>query len=173
MTKRVLIFASGEGTNFEAIVEYFKNKDIEFELLCNVFGANAFYRAKKLGITSHYVRFSDTYDFLKDKKFDLYVLAGYMRILPPKILDFGTFLNIHPSLLPDFKGANAIKNAFLSGVKQTGVSVHIVNKEIDSGEIIAQQKCVIEPDMTLCDLENKIHILEHRLYPRVIEEFLK
>ena len=173
MTKKVLIFASGEGTNFEAIVEYFRGKDVEFELLCNVFGANVFYRAKRLGVKSHYVKFLDTFNFLKDKKFDLYVLAGYMRILPPNILDFGTFLNIHPSLLPDFKGANAIKRAFLSGAKQSGVSVHIVNNEVDSGEIIAQQKCEIKPDMTLSDLEEKIHALEHRLYARVIEEFLK
>ncbi len=170
--KKILIFASGKGTNFEAIVEYFKNKDIKIELLCNIDEAPVLKKAKILNIESHLVRFSQTYDFLKNNKYNLYVLAGYMRILPPGILKFGTFVNIHPSLLPDFKGINAIKRAFTSGVKQTGVSIHFVEEEVDSGEIIAQQKCIIEPNMTLNDLEEKIHEIEHNLYPRVIEGLL-
>ena len=109
---------------------------------------------------------------LKNNKFDLYVLAGYMRILPQEVLNLGTFVNIHPSLLPKFKGKNAIKRAFLSGEKETGVSIHYVIKEVDSGEIIAQQKCKIEPFMTLFELEEKIHKMEHKLYPKVIEELL-
>ena len=171
--KSVLVFASGEGTNFEAIVEYFKGKEVKIELLCNVDGAGVIKRAKRLNINFYIIRFAQTFEFLKSKKYDLYVLAGYMRILPQGILDFGKFVNIHPSLLPDFKGVDAIKRAFLSGKKETGVSVHYVSEEVDSGEIIAQQKCLIEPDMTLCDLENKIHDIEHKLYPKVIEGLLR
>lgn len=171
--KSVLVFASGEGTNFEAIVEYFKGKEVKIELLCNVDGAGVIKRAKRLNVNFYIVRFAQTFEFLKSKKYDLYVLAGYMRILPQGILDFGKFVNIHPSLLPDFKGVDAIKRAFLSGKKETGVSVHYVNEEVDSGEIIAQQKCLIEPDMTLCDLEYKIHDIEHKLYPKVIEGLLR
>lgn len=170
--KKILIFASGNGSNFEAIVKYFLNKDLKIELLCNIDEAGVLKRAKNLNIKSHLVRFAQTYNFLADKKFDLYVLAGYMRILPRGILNFGTFINIHPSLLPQFKGADAIKRAFMSGVKETGVSVHYVSEEVDSGEIIAQQKCRIDPDMTLQDLENKIHQIEHCLYPKVIEGLL-
>ncbi len=170
--KKILVFASGEGTNFEAIVEYFKNTDVKIELLCNVDDAGVLRRAKRLNIKSYLVRFAATYEFLKDKKYDLYVLAGYMRILPRGMLDFGKFVNIHPSLLPDFKGVDAIKRAFLSGKKETGVSVHYVNEEVDSGEIIAQQKCIIEPEMKLCDLEKKIHEIEHKLYPKVIKGLL-
>lgn len=171
--KKILIFASGEGTNFEAIVNYFRIKDVEIELLCNVDAAGVLKRAKRLNIKSYLIRFAQTYEFLEDKKYDLYVLAGYMRILPQGILDFGTFINIHPSLLPEFKGVDAIKRAFLSGKKETGVSVHYVSEEVDSGEVIAQQKCAIEPDMTLCDLEHKIHDIEHKLYPKVIEGLLR
>lgn len=171
--KSVLVFASGEGTNFEAIVEYFKGKEVKIELLCNVDGAGVIKRAKRLNINFYIIRFAQTFEFLKSKKYDLYVLAGYMRILPQGILDFGKFVNIHPSLLPEFKGVDAIKRAFLSGKKETGVSVHYVNEEVDSGEIIAQQKCLIEPDMTLCDLEHKIHDIEHKLYPKVIEGLLR
>ncbi len=171
--KKILIFASGEGTNFEAIVEYFKNKDVEIELLCNMEEAGVLKRAKKLNINAYLVRFSDTYEFLKGKKYDLYVLAGYMRILPRGILEFGRFVNIHPSLLPQFKGTDAIKRAFASNVKETGVSIHYVEEEVDSGEVIAQQKFTIEPNMTLCDLEENIHKIEHNLYPKVIEGLLK
>ena len=171
--KSVLVFASGEGTNFEAIVEYFKGKEVKIELLCNVDGAGVIKRAKRLNINFYIIRFAQTFEFLKSKRYDLYVLAGYMRILPQGILDFGKFVNIHPSLLPDFKGVDAIKRAFLSGKKETGVSVHYVSEEVDSGEIIAQQKCLIEPDMTLCDLEHKIHDIEHKLYPKVIEGLLR
>ena len=170
--KKILIFASGNGSNFEAIVKYFLNKDLKIELLCNIDEAGVLKRAKNLNIKSHLVRFAQTYNFLADKKFDLYVLAGYMRILPRGILNFGTFINIHPSLLPQFKGADAIKRAFMSGVKETGVSVHYVSEEVDTGEIIAARKCEIEQGMALCELEGKIHQIEHCLYPKVIEGLL-
>ena len=170
--KKILVFVSGEGSNFEAIVHYFKDKNVQVELLCDKKYAKVLKRAKNLGISSHFVEFENTYEFLKNNKFDLYVLAGYMRILPQEVLNLGTFVNIHPSLLPKFKGKNAIKRAFLSGEKETGVSIHYVIKEVDSGEIIAQQKCKIEPFMTLFELEEKIHKMEHKLYPKVIEELL-
>ena len=170
--KKILVMASGNGSNFEAIVEYFKNKDVEIELLCNIEGANVINRAKRLNIKYYRVGFCDTYEFLKEKKYDLYVLAGYMRILPHNILALGRFVNIHPSLLPQFKGIDAIKRAYLSSAKETGVTVHYVDDKVDSGEIITSEKCKIEPDMTLKDLEEKIHSIEHKLYPRVIEEIL-
>lgn len=170
--KKILVMASGNGSNFEAVVEYFKNKDVEIELLCNIEGTNVINRAKRLGVKHYIVPFCDTYEFLKEKKYDLYVLAGYMRILPHSVLTLGRFINIHPSLLPEFKGIDAIKRAYLSNAKETGVTIHYVDDEVDSGEIIASEKCKIEPDMTLEDLEEKIHSIEHKLYPRVIEEIL-
>lgn len=174
--KKILIFASGSGSNFQAIVEHFQDKlskyNIEFELLCNKKDAFVFERAKKLNVKSHFVPFSETKAFLESKKYDLYILAGYMRVLPQEVLDFGTFINIHPSLLPKFKGLNAIEQAYNAGEKEAGVTVHYVNHLIDSGEILEQQSVEIKEGMSLEELESEIHKIEHEIYPRVIEKLL-
>lgn len=174
--KKILIFASGSGSNFQAIVEHFQDKlskyNIKFELLCNKKDAFVFERAKNLNIKSHFVPFSETKEFLADKNYDLYILAGYMRVLPQEVLDFGTFINIHPSLLPKFKGLNAIEQAFNAGEKEAGVTVHYVNHLVDSGEILEQKSVAIKDGMTLEELESEIHEIEHEIYPRVIEKLL-
>ena len=104
--------------------------------------------------------------------FDLYALAGYMRILPEKVVELGSFINIHPSLLPAFKGKNAIKRAYDYGAKVTGVTVHRVEKEVDSGRIILQTPVMIEEGMNLAELTEEIHEVEHKVYPLVIESLL-
>jgi len=149
-TKNVLIMASGDGSNFEAIVRYFRTKraqDVNFELVCDKKNANVLKRAERLSVPHFYVPFENLHDFLSARApYDLYVLAGFMRILPEKILNLapGSFINIHPSLLPHFKGKNAILRAFEAGVKKTGVTVHFVNKNVDSGKIIAQREVSLE-----------------------------
>lgn len=169
--KKILVFASGNGSNFEAIVKYFSSGAVIIELLCDKKDAYVFKRAKKLGIKSYFVKFEDTYDFLKDKKYNLFVLAGYMRILPECVLKLGTFVNIHPSLLPKFKGKNAIERAFESREEITGVTIHYVNSEVDCGEIIVQETCKISDDMEM--LKRRIHSIEHKIYPKVIEGLLE
>lgn len=172
---KILIFASGNGSNFEAIINYFrKDNSFHFELLTDIKNAGVIERAKKLGVKWHYVSFKDTYDFLSARKgeFDLCVLAGYMRILPEKVLNLGKFINIHPSLLPKFKGMNAIEQAYVSGDKETGVTVHFVTSEVDSGEIIVQKTVNIADNMTLDALEAIIHKVEHEIYPAAIQRVL-
>lgn len=172
--KKIAVFGSGNGSNFEAIVKYFqgKNKDIEFICVSDKKNAYILERAKNLDIKSYHILFNDTLEFLKENHFDLVVLAGYMRILPKEVVEFTKIINIHPSLLPDFKGKDAIKKAYESGVKTTGVTVHYVNEEVDSGDIIAQNTVVIENKMTLEQLEEEIHRVEHNLYPKIIENLL-
>ena len=108
---------------------------------------------------------------LKNQKIDLLVLAGFMRILTPYFINAyrGRIINIHPSYLPAFKGAHAIRDAFEAGVKQTGVTVHFVTVKVDAGPIIQQEKLKIDPKDTLEALEKKIHTLEHKLYPKAIQ----
>ena len=170
---RIAIFASGNGSNFEAIIKYFKNSTIEFICVSDNPEAYVLKRAKRLNIKSYYVKHENTLAFLRKNKFDLIVLAGYMRILPEDVLKTGTFINIHPSLLPEFKGKNAIERAFGAKVKKTGVTVHYVSKEVDSGEIIAQETVEISSDMTLEELEYQIHKTEHKLLPKTIEKLIK
>ena len=108
---------------------------------------------------------------LKNQQIDLVVLAGFMRILTSHFIKSyrGKILNIHPSYLPQFKGAHAIRDAFLAKAKETGVSVHFVTEKVDSGKIILQEKVKISPKDTLKSLEKKIHAVEHRLYPKAIQ----
>ena len=185
--KNVLIMASGNGSNFEAIVKYFIDKGLKdrvcFELLTDKKDANVIKRAQKLGVPYFYVEFENLYDFLKNRKYDLYVLAGYMRILPEKILKLAAasddtgegyqnkFINIHPSLLPKFKGKDAIQRVHEAGVKKTGVTVHFVTKNVDSGKIITQKEIEIGKK-TLTELEEAIHKIEHKIYPEVVENLL-
>ena len=99
-----------------------------------------------------------------------YVMAGYMRKVTPVVLDAfpDRVLNLHPALLPSFKGAHAIADAFAAGVKVAGVTVHFANEDYDKGPIVAQEPVRVEEGWTQDDLEAAIHEVEHELYPRVI-----
>jgi len=102
-------------------------------------------------------------------------MAGFMRILSECFVDEynGRMLNIHPALLPSFKGVHGIKDAFEYGGKITGVTVHFVDKELDGGPVILQSCVRIEEDDTLDTLEEKIHREEHRLYPEAVRLFVQ
>jgi phosphoribosylglycinamide formyltransferase-1 len=170
---KIALLASGKGTNAEAIVRHFENRpEIEIVCFCDVENAPVFERVKALGKEVTYLPFEKTFEYFSEHSFDLYVLAGYMRILPEEVLQLGTFVNIHPSLLPAFKGKDAIKQAYDYGVKVTGVSVHYVTKDLDGGPILAQVPVRVEEGMNLSELEEEIHNTEHLLYPMVVESLL-
>jgi phosphoribosylglycinamide formyltransferase 1 len=101
---------------------------------------------------------------------DLVVLAGFMRVLKPGFLSAfsGKIINLHPSLLPAFPGLDGIGQAFRSGMKETGCTVHYVTVEVDAGQIIEQARVSIEPGETLESLAAKVHAAEHKLLPTVI-----
>jgi len=140
-------------------------------------------RAENLNIKSYLVEWNkkdrDSFFYKLEKiinieKPDLIVLAGFMKIIPSFFVKKykGKIINIHPSLLPAFKGVNAIEKAYNYGVKYTGVTVHFVDEGVDTGKIIEQEVLKIEEHDTLEKLEEKIHKIEHKLYPSVIERFL-
>ncbi len=176
--KRIAIFASGSGTNFQALAEACQRGEIDAQvvlMVCDRPSAKVNERADRLGIErwSHSVKeFADKAAFeravmevLAEKQVDLICLAGYMRILGDEIIEAyeGRMVNIHPSLLPAFKGAHAIEDAFRYGVKVYGVTVHYVNKELDGGRIIAQRSFPYEGS-DLEELESMIHATEYPLY---------
>ena len=173
--KKIAVMGSGNGSNFEAIAQYFKNKDVQITCLSNNEDAFILKRAENYGIKREFLPFAKNLEYFTQNKFDLVVLAGYMRILSEDVLkEMGKVINIHPSLLPAFKGsANGIKDAFLAGVKVSGVSVHWVTSEVDGGEIIAQYPVFITNDMHFDEFEAELHKLEHKLYPVVIEKLLE
>lgn len=171
---RLAIMGSGRGSNFEAIVKYFKNKDVEITCISDVEDALILKRAENLGVNYKYLPTEQNFEYFSRNKFDLVALAGYMQILPENVLDvMGRVINIHPSLLPSFKGKDAIQQAFLAGVKVSGVTVHYVDKDVDGGKIIAQYPVFIDNTMHLDEFEEEIHVIEHKLYPIVIEKVLE
>lgn len=172
--KKLAILGSGNGSNFEAIAKYFTGKNIDITCLSNVQDAYILTRAQNLGVKNQFLPFKDTLKYFSENKFDLVVLAGYMRVLPEDVLSkMGSVINIHPSLLPAFKGSmNAIKDAFLAGVKVSGVTVHWVTSDVDGGKIIAQYPVFITNETHFDEFEKEIHTLEHKLYPIVIEKII-
>ncbi len=184
---RIAVFCSGNGSNFEAIAraQHWKKLKADIALLvCDNPKAYAVRRAAKFGIPAIVLSpalFRSRGDYekfilriLKNQKVDLVILAGFMRILTPHFIRAyrNRILNIHPSLLPAFKGAHAIRDAFEAGVKETGVTVHVVTEKLDSGPILMRKRILVSKADTLKTLENKIHYVEHKLYPVAIEKFL-
>ena len=182
--KRIAIFASGSGTNFEALVnETYKNGEIVL-LVCDKPNAYVIERAKNHNINYFIVELKkfenkEAYETaivnkLKEEKIDLVLLAGYMKIVDKVLLDAyeGRIINIHPALLPSFKGAHGIKDAYEYGVKIMGVTIHYVNKEVDGGKIIAQD-CFHLNGETLDEAEVKIHAIEHKLFPATLKKLLE
>lgn len=185
--KRIAIFASGSGTNFQAIVDAVKKGDIQAEvalLVCDRPQAKVIERAmrehvpifvfnpKQYETKQQFER--EILQQLQQKEIDLVVLAGYMRLIGPTLLQAypNRIVNIHPSLLPAFPGKDAIGQAYRYGVKVTGVTVHYVDEGMDTGPIIAQQALYIDDGEPLESVEHRIHEIEHVLYPQVIQQLL-
>jgi phosphoribosylglycinamide formyltransferase-1 len=188
MTRNIAVFCSGSGSNFEAIVDAARRKKLNAcvaLLVCDKPGAYALERARRKNIPIALVNpksFPDREAYekvivqiLKNQAIDLVVLAGFMRILTPFFIKAfrDRIVNIHPAYLPNFKGAHAIRDAFEAKAKETGVTVHVVTKEVDAGPVILQKKVKISKRDTLESLEKRIHEVEHKLYPLAIEKYLK
>lgn len=184
----IAVFASGRGSNFSAIARAVKKGKLKANvalLVCDNSKAGAIQRAKRAGVKVALIKredFAAKKDFeakiiqhLKEEEIDLIVLAGFMCILGTELIREykDRILNIHPALLPSFKGANGIKDAFDYGVKVTGVTVHLVDEKMDHGPIILQASVKIEEEDTLETLEAKIHKVEHKIYPQAIKLFIE
>ena len=184
----IAVLASGRGSNFSAIIRAAKKGKIKANLsllVCDNPKAGAVGRAKRAGVKIAMVKredFSSRDDFerkiiehLQQNNIDLVVLAGFMRMLGHELISRyeNKIINIHPALLPSFKGAHGIKDAFDYGVKVTGVTVHFVDGQMDHGPIILQSPLRIEEGDTPESLEAKIHKLEHKIYPEAIQLFLE
>ena len=172
---RLGIMCSGNGTNFENIVTNPVCNTNEVVLMIhNTKQCGAVARAAKFGIPHIRVPHKDEdkmIELFKAWKVDLIVLAGYMRVLKNPDAFPAPMINIHPSLLPKYKGLNAIEQAFDSGDSVTGCTVHYVTEELDGGTIIKQQEVPILPDDTLESLTKAIQRIEYGLLPSVINSW--
>ena len=185
--KKIAIFASGSGTNFQAFIDAINHNILQAEIVLLVSDkpdCMAVERAKKHNINifsfnpktypSKEVFEQEIVEILHQKEVDLIVLAGYMRLIGNVLLSAfeGKIVNIHPSLLPAFAGLHAIEKAWQHGVKVFGITIHYVDKGMDTGAIIDQDSFRIIGNETLEEIENKIHQLEHKLYPKTVQELL-
>jgi len=181
----IAVLASGEGTNFQVLIDLYKNKQLDIDiklLISNKEDAGCIKRAIKSEIP-HFLVLEEKYEnkekfeaeiinILEQSNVELIVMAGWMKIASENFVN--TFkdriINIHPSLLPSFKGKNPIKNALKNKSLITGCSVHFVDKEIDNGKLIIQAAISIKADDNLSTLTNKIHDIEHKILPFAVSE---
>ncbi|MEA3495408.1 MAG: phosphoribosylglycinamide formyltransferase [Bacteroidota bacterium] len=185
---KIAIFASGNGTNAENIIKYFKNnKAVEVALVCtNNPKAKVIQRASNLNTNSfifHKKELSDSsivLDKLKENKIDFIVLAGFMLLIPSTIIEYfpNRIINIHPALLPKYGGKgmygdNVHKAVLTNNESETGITIHYVNEKYDEGDIIFQIKCNVDPSNdSINDVANKVHLFEYKYYPKIIEQLL-
>jgi phosphoribosylglycinamide formyltransferase-1 len=184
--KRIVIFASGSGTNAENIIKYFKNSAIAtvVRVLTNNQHAKVLERAKNLNIRSLYFNKKafdeeDTILNLLKKEADVIILAGFLWRIPAKIVAAfpKKIINIHPALLPKYGGKGMYgmhihKKVIENNEKETGISIHYVNENYDEGAIIFQEKVSIEPNDTPEMIANKVHELEYEHFPKTIEQVI-
>ena len=184
--KKILLFASGTGSNVENIIHHFKNHHdiIVVGVYTNNPNAKVLDKAKNHNIpTLIFNREQLTDGFVFDKiaelKPDLIVLAGFLWKMPEEIVKAypNKIINIHPALLPKYggKGMYGIKvhqTVLANKEKETGITIHYVNEHYDEGEFIFQQKVAIEDCKTPEEVANKIHELEHKHFPKIIEKLL-
>ena len=185
--KRIAIFASGSGTNAQKIIEHFTDKnDIEVSLvLSNNKNAYVLERASALKVPVYvfdrqiFYESDQVHDILHDAGVDFIVLAGFLWLVPKNILRSwqDRIINIHPALLPKFGGkgmyGNKVHQAVIeAGESETGISIHYVNEKYDEGKIIFQHRFKILAGDTPESIAERIHQLEHKHYPLVIEKLL-
>lgn len=184
----IAIFASGSGTNAENIIKYFSNKNSARVrlVLSNKPDAMVLRRAERLGIDSCFFDYNDLYvsskvlSSLKNHDIDFIVLAGFLWLIPSEIINNYEcrIVNIHPALLPLYGGkgmyGDSVHKAVIAkGEKESGITIHYVNEQYDSGSMIFQARCPVFPGDTHETLASRIHKLEYEHYPRVIENLVK
>jgi len=181
----VSIFISGRGSNLLSLIKHSKNKNSKIKINL-IISNNKFSKgldfAKKNKIKYHIIDYSKKKQaenkilgYLKKNKIDLICLAGFMKILSSGFIKKfkNPILNIHPSLLPKYKGLNTHKRAIENKDKFSGATVHFVNTKLDSGKIILQKKVRILKSDTEKTLAARVLKIEHKLYPSAIEKILK
>ena len=182
--KRIVLFASGAGSNAENIIRYFSNcNELEFPfVISNRADAGIHERVKNLNIPSFIFKKSDfengnVLNFLQENAIDIVVLAGFLMKVPENLVKAypDRIINIHPALLPKFGGkgmygSHVHEAVVAAGEKESGITIHYVNENYDEGRIIFQARCPVFPTDSPDDVAAKVHALEYEHFPRIIGE---
>ena len=182
--KKIVVLISGNGSNLQAIIDHCESGNINGEITCVVSNKDDAYgiqRAEASNIKTEIInedKFESRKDFneelfnlLLNLNADLIVLAGFMKILNEKTANyfFGKIINIHPSLLPKYPGLNTHTKVIDNKERYHGVSIHYVSSQLDAGPLIAQGQIIVNKDESVERLEERIHKVEHMIYPEVIK----
>ncbi|MFJ8529352.1 phosphoribosylglycinamide formyltransferase [Bacillus sp. NPDC094106] len=185
---RLAVFASGSGSNFQALIDAVEEKRLQADislLVCDQPEARVMERAHCHGVPcfafsareykSKEIFENEILKKLREYEIDCVILAGYMRLIGPTLLEAygGKIINIHPSLLPSFPGKDAVGQALEAGVKVTGVTIHYVDAGMDTGPIIAQEAVTVSETDTRESLQKKIQHVEHRLYVDTVNKIVQ
>ena len=180
---RSIIFISGNGSNLQNIIDNIKSNYLKMDIVLVISdneAAKGLKRAKENGIETAVINTSNKYiddliTLINNHKVDLIILSGFMKILPKAVTDkyYGKIINIHPSLLPKFKGLNTHKKALISKEKYHGASVHFVTSELDDGPIIVQGKTEILENDDEDTLKIRVHQIEYNIFPLAIKWFIE
>ncbi len=182
--KNTAVLISGRGSNLKSLIKYSKKKKSLIKIVLvvsNNFNAKGLNYANKYKINNIFIKYSNKKIFedrllklLKKNNVDLICLAGFMKILSGSFIKkfYRPILNIHPSLLPRYKGLNTHNRAIQNKDKYSGATVHIVDEKLDSGKIIFQEKVKILKSDSVRNLEKKVLKIEHKIYPKAIIRFL-
>ena len=182
------VLGSGKGSNFRALAEGYRAGILGCApviVLSDVEDAGILSLAESFGIPGHFIypgpfrtKMSPEAEeqvirLLQESQIDFLVLAGFMRVIKEPLLNAfpGRIINIHPSLLPSFRGLEAWRQALEAGVPETGCTVHLVDAGVDTGEILGQNQVPVLPGDTVESLHARIQVAEHELYPRMVREF--
>ncbi|EJF90148.1 phosphoribosylglycinamide formyltransferase [Bartonella melophagi] len=188
MKKKVIIFISGNGSNMVSLAKASKQTDYPAKIIaviCDKPHAGGIEKARANGLPIHIVdrknyptkeaHEESILTILAQYQPDIICLAGYMRLISPHFIKpyEGRILNIHPSLLPSFKGLNTHERVLQAGIKITGCTVHLVTEEMDEGKILAQAAVPVCPNDTPEMLAQRVLQVEHKLYPQALKAFIK
>ncbi len=182
---RLAVLASGEGTNLQALLDDAIVGHWVALVVSDREEAHALERARARGVEAVFVdptSHADRLDFdravlelLRERRIDVVALAGFMRIVGPELVGAfeGRLLNVHPALLPAFPGTTSVADALAWGVKMTGVTVHLVDDEVDHGPIVFQEALPVLPEDDWDSLEARVHEVEHRLLPSAVRALVE
>jgi len=185
---RIAALISGSGSNLQALIDACASADYPAQIVLVISNKDDAYgvvRAANAKIPAHVIRHTDyatraefdakMHELLVQYEVEIVCLAGFMRLLSKDFVEawHGRMLNIHPSLLPEFKGAHAVRDALAAGAKESGCTVHLVTKEVDAGEIIGQARVPVLAGDSEQDLHQRIHAQEHILYPHALKTLIE
>ena len=184
LRKNIAVFVSGKGSNLKSIIKYSSRRNVLYNVeivISNNLKANGLIIAKKKKIKNYFFDFTKSkkkskklLNILKKNNIRLICLAGFMKILPAHFIQLykGKIINIHPSLLPKYKGLNTHKRVLENKEKFTGCTVHYVNNFLDAGKIIMQKKISVKKKDTVGSIKKKVLKIEHKIYPQAINKVL-